>query len=171
MVSASVGIAMYSAETATPGAMMIQADLALYRAKDDGRNCFRFHSSDQNMQAHSRIALAEELRGGIERGELELYYQPQVEIASGNILGLEALVRWNHPRRGMIMPSVFIPIAEKSSIIQQLGNWVFAAACAQLRSWQDEGIAPKTMAVNVSGMQIKRLDELVRDIARNLKAL
>lgn len=169
MVSASVGIAMYSAETATPGAIMIQADLALYRAKEDGRNCFRFHSSDQNTQAHSRIALAEELRGGIARGELELYYQPQVEIASGNILGLEALVRWNHPRRGMIMPSVFIPIAEKSSIIQQLGNWVFAAACAQLRSWQDEGIAPKTTAVNVSGMQIKRLDELVRDIARNLR--
>jgi diguanylate cyclase len=168
MVTASVGIAMYSLEAASPEAMMIQADLALYRAKDDGRNCFRFHSSDQNRQAHSRIALAEELRGGIERGELELYYQPQVEIASGNILGLEALVRWNHPRRGMIMPSVFIPIAEKSSIIQPLGSWVFAAACAQLSSWQQEGIAPKTMAVNVSGMQIKRLDELVRDIARNL---
>jgi EAL domain-containing protein (putative c-di-GMP-specific phosphodiesterase class I) len=118
---------------------------------------------------HSRIALVEELRSGIARGELELYYQPQVEIASGNILGLEALVRWNHPRHGIIMPAVFIPVAEKSSIIQQLGSWVFAAACGQLRRWEDEGIAPKTLAINVSGMQIKRLDELLRDIARNLE--
>jgi diguanylate cyclase (GGDEF)-like protein len=168
-MTASVGIAMYSAEAATPDAMMIQADLALYRAKDDGRNCFRFHSSDLDLQVHSRIALVEELRSGIARGELELYYQPQVEIASGNILGLEALVRWNHPRHGILMPAVFIPVAEKSSIIQQLGSWIFAAACAQLRRWEDEGIAPKTMAVNVSGMQIKRLDELLRDIARNLE--
>ncbi len=169
IVTASIGIAMYSVETATPGAMIIQADLALYRAKEDGRNCFRFHSSDLNLQVRSRLALAEELRNGIARGELELYYQPQVEIASGTILGLEALVRWNHPKRGMIMPSVFIEVAEKSSIIQQLGSWVLAEACGQLREWQDEGIAPKTMAVNVSGMQIKRLDELVRDIGRNLK--
>jgi diguanylate cyclase (GGDEF)-like protein len=169
IVTASIGIAMYSAEAATPSEMMIQADLALYRAKDDGRNCFRFYSRDMNLQVITRLALAEELRSGIARGELELYYQPQVEIATGTILGLEALVRWNHPKRGMIMPSVFIEVAEKSSIIQQLGSWVLAAACSQLRQWKDEGIAPTIMAVNVSGMQIKRLDELVRDIGRNLE--
>jgi diguanylate cyclase (GGDEF)-like protein len=168
MVTASIGIAMYAAETATPDAMMIEADLALYRAKNDGRNCYRFHSADMAEQVHARIAFAEELRVGIERGELELYYQPQVEIASGRIRGLEALVRWNNPKRGLIMPSEFIPVAEKSAIIHRLGGWVFDAACAQMRQWQNDGIAPEIMAVNVSGMQIKRLDELVRDIAGGL---
>jgi diguanylate cyclase (GGDEF)-like protein len=168
MMTASIGITMFSAETATPDAMMMQADLALYRAKNDGRNCFRFHSADLDQQAHSRIVLAEELRLGIERGELELNYQAQVEIGSGRIRGLEALVRWNNPKRGLIMPSMFIPIAEKTAIIHRLGGWVFDAACAQMRQWQDEGIAPQTIAVNVSGMQIKRLDELVRDIAGSL---
>jgi diguanylate cyclase (GGDEF)-like protein len=168
MMTASIGITMFSAETETPDAMMMQADLALYRAKNDGRNCFRFHSADLDQQAHSRIALTEELRLGIERGELELNYQAQVEIGSGRIRGLEALVRWNNPKRGLIMPSMFIPIAEKTAIIHRLGGWVFDAACAQMRQWQDEGIAPQTIAVNVSGMQIKRLDELVRDIAGSL---
>jgi diguanylate cyclase (GGDEF)-like protein len=167
-VTASVGITMYSAETATPDAMMIEADLALYRAKNDGRNCYRFHNADMAEQVHSRIAFTDELRTGIERGELELYYQAQVEIASGRILGLEALVRWNNPKRGLIMPSVFIPVAEKTAIIHRLGGRVFDAACAQMRKWQDEGIAPQTMAVNVSGIQIKRLDELVRDVAGSL---
>jgi diguanylate cyclase (GGDEF)-like protein len=167
-ITASIGIAMFSRETTTPGAMMIQADLALYRAKNDGRNCFRFHSADLDQQEYSRIALADELRAGIERGELELFYQPQVEIGSGRIQGLEALVRWNNPKRGLIMPSTFIPIAEKSAIIHRLGAWVFDAACRQMRQWEDEGIAPPIMAVNVSGMQIKRLDELVRDITGSL---
>ena len=151
---------MYSVAAATPDAIMIQADLALYRAKDDGRNCYRFHNDDLDRQVHSRIALAEELRHGIARGELVLHYQPQVEIASGDIRGVEALVRWNHPRLGLIMPSLFIPIAEKSALIQELGAWVFATACAQLRLWQDDGIAPPTMAINISGMQVKRLDDL-----------
>jgi len=167
-VTASIGIAMFSRETTTPGAMMIQADLALYRAKNDGRNCYRFHSADLDQQEHSRIELADELRAGIERGELELFYQPQVEIGSGRIEGLEALVRWNNPKRGLIMPSVFIPIAEKSAIIHRLGAWVFDAACRQMRQWEDERIAPPIMAVNVSGIQIKRLDDLVRDVTKSL---
>ena len=168
-VTASIGIAMYSVETDTPDSMMIQADLALYRAKDSGRHCFRFHSGELDQQMQSRLILAEDLRGGIERGELELYYQPQVEIASGRIQGLEALVRWNSPKRGLVEPSSFIPIAESSALIQRLGSWVFNAACTQLKQWEDEGIAPQTLAVNVSGMQIKRADELVRDITDSLE--
>jgi len=96
-VTASIGVAMFAEGTTTPDAMMIQADLALYRAKNDGRNCYRFHSPELDQQEHSRMALSDELRVGIERGEIELYYQPQVEIASGRIYGLEALVRWNCP--------------------------------------------------------------------------
>lgn len=168
-VTASLGIAIYVAETTSPDAMMIQADLALYRAKNDGRNCYRFHSSDLDLEEHSRIALADELRAGIERGELELVYQPQVEIASGRIRGMEALVRWNNPKRGQIMPSVFIPIAEKTAVIHRLGSWVFDEACAQMRRWEDAKIAPQIIAINVSGIQIKRLDELVRDIADSLE--
>lgn len=167
-VSASIGIALHSEQVDGPKAIMMQADLALYRAKNDGRNAFRFHSGELDQQVHLRVNLAEELRGAITRDELELYYQPQVEIESGRILGLEALVRWNHPKRGLIMPSIFIPIAEKSAIIQRLGSWTFDAACAQLAKWEHSGIAPQTLAVNVSGMQIRRIDDFERDITASL---
>jgi diguanylate cyclase (GGDEF)-like protein len=167
-ITASIGVASYSPDIATFDMMMIQADLALYRAKDDGANCFRSHSHELDQQVRLRITLAEELRAGIEHGELELFYQPQVKIGSGQILGLEALVRWNHPKRGLLAPSIFIPIAEKLAIIQQLGSWVFDAACRQLAQWQEQGIAPHTVAVNVSGVQIKRIDDLARYIAGSL---
>jgi len=167
-ITASIGVASYSPDIPTSDAMMIQADLALYRAKDDGENCFRSHSHELDQQMRLRMTLAEELRAGIEHGELELFYQPQVEIGSRRILGLEALVRWNHPKRGLLVPSIFIPIAEKLAIIQQLGNWVFDAACRQLAQWEEQGIAPRTVAVNVSGTQIKRIDNLARDIAVSL---
>jgi EAL domain-containing protein (putative c-di-GMP-specific phosphodiesterase class I) len=135
--------------------MMMQADLALYRAKDDGRNCFRFHSGELDQQVHLRVTLADELRLAIERNELELYYQPQVEICSGRVVGLEALVRWNHPSRGMILPSIFIPIAERTGAIAPLGHWVLDQACRQLRQWHDQGIVPKVLAVNISAVQFK----------------
>jgi diguanylate cyclase (GGDEF)-like protein len=167
-ITASIGIAPYSSDVPAPDVMMIQADLALYRAKDDGANCFRSHSHELDQQVRLRITLAEELRAGIEHGELELFYQPQVEIGSGQILGLEALVRWNHPKRGLLMPSIFIPIAEKSAIIQQLGSWVFDSACAQLAQWEEQGIAPRTVGVNVSGLQLKRIGDFERDIAASL---
>ena len=167
-VTASVGIAPYAADIPAPGVMMIQADRALYRAKDDGENCYRSHSRELDLQVRSRTTLAEELRAGVERNELELYYQPQVEIGSGRVLGLEALVRWNHPKHGLVMPSIFIPVAEKSAIIQRLGEWVFDAACAQLSQWVKQGIAPQTMAVNVSGLQLKRIDDFERYVTDSL---
>ena len=104
-------------------------DLALYRAKEDGRNCFRFHDKHLDAQVLERVVLSDELRAAIEHQELELHYQPQVEIVSGRIVGLEALVRWNHPKRGFVAPSTFIPIAEKSGAIVPLGKWVFDEAC------------------------------------------
>jgi EAL domain-containing protein (putative c-di-GMP-specific phosphodiesterase class I) len=148
--------------------MMMQADLALYRAKGDGRNCFRFHTGELDQQVHLRVTLADELRVAIDGTELELYYQPQVEIVSGTIVGLEALIRWNHPTRGLIMPSIFIPIAERTGAIVPLGHWVFEEACRQLKQWRDQAIAPQGLAVNVSGVQFKRAADLELDMATSL---
>ncbi len=167
-ISASIGISRYTPEVAGPDAMMIQADLALYRAKEDGRNCFRFHSAALDRQVQERVFIADELRGAIDRNELELHYQPEVELRSGRIVGLEALLRWNHPKRGQISPSVFIPVAERSGQIQQLGQWVLDAACRQLRAWQDAGIAPDLVGVNFSALHFKSSPDLDRDVAASL---
>jgi diguanylate cyclase (GGDEF)-like protein len=167
-ITASIGISPYSADVSRPAAMMIQADLALYRAKGDGRNCFRFHTGELDQQVHLRVTLAEELRVAIGSAELELYYQPLVEIVSGRIVGLEALVRWSHPTRGLILPSIFIPIAERTGAILPLGHWVFEEACRQFKRWRDQGVAPQVLAVNVSGVQFKRMADLELDIAASL---
>jgi diguanylate cyclase len=167
-ISASIGISRYTPEAAGPDAMMIQADLALYRAKEDGRNCYRFHSVDLDRQVQERVTIADELRGAIDRDELELYYQPQVELCSGRIVGMEALLRWNHPKRGQISPSVFIPIAERSGQIQQLGQWVLDAACRQLREWQDAGIAPELVGVNYSALHFKASADLADEVGGSL---
>lgn len=164
-ITASIGISLFSEGLAGPEAMMMQSDLALYRAKYDGRNCFRFHTGELDQQVHLRVTLGEELLSAIERDELELYYQPQVEIKSGRIVGLEALVRWRHPVRGMIMPAMFVPIAERSGAIVALGRWVLDKACRQLNEWQEQRIAPPLIAVNVSVAQLKRPSEFEHDVA------
>jgi diguanylate cyclase (GGDEF)-like protein len=167
-ISASIGISRYTSEISGPDALMIQADLALYRAKEEGRNCYRFHSDDLDRQVQERVVVADELRGAIERNELELHYQPQVELRSGRIVGMEALLRWNHPQRGQISPTVFIPIAERSGQIQLLGQWVLDAACRQLRQWRDAGIAPELVGVNFSALHFKGAAEIDREISATL---
>ena len=167
-ISASIGISRYTQDVAGPDAVMIQADLALYRAKTDGRNCFRFHSAELDREVTERVIITDELRGAAQRDELELYYQPQVDIRSGRIAGMEALLRWNHPTRGQIPPSVFIPIAERSGEIQPLGQWVLDAACRQLQLWQSEGIAPATVGVNFSALQFKGSVDVDSEVAASL---
>jgi diguanylate cyclase (GGDEF)-like protein len=167
-ITASIGVSCYAADVVGPDAMMIQADLALYRAKEDGRNCFRFHSADLDREVEERVIIADELRGAAERGELELYYQPQVELRSGRIVGLEALLRWNHPKRGQIPPNVFIPIAERSGQINLLGQWVLDDACRQLKSWQYAGIAPALVGVNFSALHFKSSPDLDFDVGARL---
>jgi diguanylate cyclase (GGDEF)-like protein len=167
-ISASIGISRYTPDVAGPDAMMIQADLALYRAKADGRNCVRFHSAELDRDVTERVIITDELRGAAGRGELELYYQPQVELRSGRIAGMEALLRWNHPTRGRIPPAVFIPIAERSGEIQPLGRWVLDAACRQLQQWQNDGIAPEIVGVNFSALQFKGSADIDRDVAASL---
>lgn len=166
-VTSSIGIALFSREVSGPEAMMVQADLALYGAKDEGRNCYRFHSEDLDKQVHERVRVADELRTAIKEGDLELYYQPQVELATGRVTGAEALVRWNHKTRGLLTPGSFIAIAERTGVIEPLGSWVIDQACRQMKAWQAEGIAPNVLTVNVSGVQIKSA-ELERDVEESL---
>jgi diguanylate cyclase len=167
-ITASIGVSCYAANVVGPDAMMIQADLALYRAKEDGRNCFRFHSADLDREVEERVIIADELRGAAERGELELHYQPQVELRSGRIVGLEALLRWNHPKRGRISPNVFIPIAERTGQIRLLGQWVLDDTCRQLKSWQNAGIAPTLVGVNFSALHFKGSPDLDFDVSARL---
>ena len=164
LVSASIGVCPYTPASADPDAMLAQADLALYRSKEEGRNRFHFHSDDLDQQVQERVVVVEELRRALELAQLELYYQPQVEIVSGRIVGMEALVRWNHPERGLLHASAFIPAAEKAGLTTAVGNWVLDQACRQMRQWLDEGVAPPVVAINLSLTQVKSSKELVRAV-------
>jgi diguanylate cyclase (GGDEF)-like protein len=168
-VSASIGVAVYAPELAAPEALMVQADLALYRAKEDGRNCFRFHTDELDQKVHQRVTVAAELRRAIDQGELRLQYQPQVELGSGRITGLEALVRWEHPQRGLVSPAEFIPIAEHTGSVVQLGQWVFEEACRQLALWRAMDLDPGILAVNFSAVQLKTQPNLARHLAAVLE--
>jgi diguanylate cyclase (GGDEF)-like protein/PAS domain S-box-containing protein len=168
-VTISIGIAPYVPTSDGPDAMLSQADLALYRSKEEGRNRYRFHSDDLDRQVHERVTLADDLRNAVELDELELYYQPQVELSSGRIVGMEALIRWNHPQRGLLPPSMFLPIAEKTGTFVAVGHWVLDNACRQMKLWRDQGIAPPVIAINLSLSQLKTGRELVQDVAATIK--
>jgi EAL domain-containing protein (putative c-di-GMP-specific phosphodiesterase class I) len=148
--------------------MLKQADRALYRAKAEGRNCYRFHSAELDAKVHERVTIADELRVAIERRHLELHYQPVVDLATRRIVALEALTRWNHPTRGLLYPDAFITVAETTGSIAALGRWAFDAGCQQLRAWQDLGIAPPVVAVNLSATQFRSAPHLDQDIAASL---
>ncbi|HEY1542467.1 MAG TPA: EAL domain-containing protein [Xanthobacteraceae bacterium] len=167
-ITASIGIALYGPEVATPDILMVHADLALYRAKEDGRDCFRFHSEALDVEIRDRVTVAAELRSAIDRGEMRLHYQPQVDLASGRLIGVEALVRWQHPQRGLIGPGNFIAIAERTGAIVPLGQWVFEEACRQLDAWHRMGLSPGVVAVNFSAVQLKTHANLDRFIAATL---
>lgn len=153
-VTASIGLALYSPSLNGADDIMEQADLALYRAKADGRNRVRTYAPALDRTARERAALSTELRSAIADDELELHYQPQVELASGRIVGFEALLRWHHPERGLLLPSQFIPVAEASGEILPLGTWVLNEACRQVRRWRDQGLEPPKVAVNIAPGQL-----------------
>jgi diguanylate cyclase (GGDEF)-like protein len=160
----SVGIVPYQSNIADPEAMMSKADLALYRAKSEGRDRFRFHIRELDERVRERVIIGEGLHSAVENDELEMYYQPQVELRSGRLIGLEALIRWNHPIRGLLLPDQFIPVAELNGSILRVGQWVVERTCRQIAEWQKQQIAPRTVAVNVSAGQFKlasNLDQVI----------
>ena len=167
---ASFGIAVYGPDAEDAETLLSRADVALYRAKSEGRGIYRFFTEAMDFEVRTRVALGNELRTAIGSGQLFLEYQPQVEISSGRIVGVEALVRWRHPTRGIVSPGDFIPAAEKNGLIVALGHWVLWEACQQARKWRDEGIAPDRMAVNLSALQFKTPLELEKDITAVLTA-
>jgi diguanylate cyclase (GGDEF)-like protein/PAS domain S-box-containing protein len=159
----SIGIAVY--ETGTEAeALLAHADVALYRAKSEGRHTFRFFNADMDLEVRDRVNLATDLRAAIAGQQFLLAYQPQVDLHSGRIIGVEALVRWRHPSRGVLSPGLFIPAAEHTGLIVPLGRWVLAEACRQAKCWLDAGIAPGRIAVNFSALQFKMQGEVTKEI-------
>ncbi|POZ62383.1 EAL domain-containing protein [Chromobacterium alticapitis] len=157
-VSASMGISMFPDDGRDADTLLVHADTAMYRAKQSGKNGFQFYTADMNARALERLKLEYSLHRALAQRELELWYQPKVALDSGRIVGAEALLRWRHPELGLVPPDRFIPIAEESALIVQIGNWVLDTACADTRRWRDAGLLPGRVAVNVSGRQLKHGD-------------
>jgi len=165
-ISCSVGISIFPDHGADCETLIKNADAAMYRAKESGRNNFRLFAEDMSAHAVERLTLENSLRLAIEREELFLVYQPQMDIATGRITGLEALLRWQHPDLGLVPPDKFIRIAENSGLIVPIGEWVVRTACRQARNWQDSGLPPVSLAVNVSAVQFRQQGfcELIRRV-------
>jgi diguanylate cyclase (GGDEF)-like protein len=159
-VGASIGISVFPDDGDNFDTLLQKADMAMYEAKAAGRNGYRFFSSEMNANALERLNMQNRLRRALERDEFQLHYQPQVDLDSGRIIGMEALLRWTSPDLGPVSPGKFIPIAEESGLIVQIGAWVLRTACRQNRSWQARGLPEVPVAVNLSALQFARGDLL-----------
>ncbi|MFO0394264.1 MAG: putative bifunctional diguanylate cyclase/phosphodiesterase [Lysobacteraceae bacterium] len=162
----SIGIARFPYDGDTFETLLNRAEAAMARAKADGRNAFRFADAEVDLDVGEHLRLVSELRAGIDRGELELHYQPIVHLASGRVGAVEALMRWRHPERGMVSPGAFIPLAERSGLIHPLGAWALEEAAAQARRWEARGLPPLVVSVNVSPVQLAQgeLDVVVQRV-------
>lgn len=165
-ISASIGITIYPIDSEDVDTLLKNADTAMYQAKDKGRNNYQFYTESMNAAAMERFTVTNQLRKALNDNEFELWYQPQVDAKSGKTIGVEALVRWAHPERGSLLPGSFIPIAEETSLIVPLGEWILKTACAQNKIWQALDLSPVRVAVNISSVQFmqKNFVETVRRI-------
>ena len=154
-LTTSIGISLYPDHGAEAETLLTSADIAMYRAKELGRNGFQLCTPAMNARSLERLTLEGELRQGIERGEFRLFYQPQVDLASGRTVGVEALLRWQHPVRGLVSPDAFIAVAEEARLIVPIGEWALRAACEQAMAWQADGLRPVRLAVNLSALQFQ----------------
>ncbi|MEP6494913.1 MAG: EAL domain-containing protein [bacterium] len=154
-VTASIGVSVYPDDGTDAGSLIKNADTAMYQAKEGGRQGYRFFRPAMNAQAVKRQAIEDGLRHALERQEFELHYQPKINVRTGKITGVEALLRWTHPTEGPVRPAEFIHVAEEAGLIVSIGQWVLREACTQARAWTDAGLPPVTMAVNVSVMEFR----------------
>jgi len=152
-ITASIGISLFPKDGEDAETLLKNADTAMYRAKDNGRDTVQFYGRDMHVRAVERLMLEQNLRYALERHELELHYQPQLDLRRGDIIGVEALLRWRHPQRGLLPPMEFVPLAEETGLIESIGEWVLRTACEQARAWRREGLPPLRMAVNLSPRQ------------------
>jgi diguanylate cyclase (GGDEF)-like protein/PAS domain S-box-containing protein len=165
-VTASIGISTYPDDGMEVEPLIQHADFAMYHAKETGRNNYQFFKPDMNAQALERRSVEDDLRRAMAGGEFELHYQPKVNLMSASIAGVEALVRWRHPLRGLVHPLHFISIAEESGLIIPIGRWVLREACRQARAWQDAGLSPISVAVNISAAELR-----AKDFVANVQAV
>jgi diguanylate cyclase (GGDEF)-like protein/PAS domain S-box-containing protein len=165
-VTVSIGIATYPDDGTDAETLLKRADFAMYHAKESGRNKYQFFEPKMNVRAIERQSLENELRHALERREFAMHYQPKVNLRSGAITGIEALIRWHHPQRGLVLPAQFIPIAEECGFIVPIGQWVLRESCQQAKLWRDAGLPSVRMAVNVSTVELRAKDFLtgLRDI-------
>ena len=167
-LTCSAGIAVYPGDASDAEALTKHAEIAMYRAKDGGRGSYQFYRPEMNQQALERLRLESELRGALERGEFVLHYQPQVELRSGQVVGMEALIRWQHPQLGLIAPVRFVGLAEETGLIVPIGAWVIREACRQNKVWQNAGLPALRVSVNLSARQFYE-KELAQSIAAILE--
>jgi EAL domain-containing protein (putative c-di-GMP-specific phosphodiesterase class I) len=168
-VTASIGIVTYPEDGTDVDTLMQHADFAMYHAKENGRDNRQFFKRDLNIRALERQSLENALRHALERREFMLHYQPKLNLETGAIVGVEALIRWLHPERGPVPPTDFIPIAEESGLIVPIGRWVLAEACHQAQAWQDIGLAPIRVGINISAVEL-RANDFVESIGLILAA-
>ncbi len=154
-LSASIGITLFPSDAKTPEGLLKNAELAMYRAKKAGRDTYRFFSAEMNAAARRAVALERELRQALAAEQFMVYYQPQLDLRTGTIVGMEALIRWNHPRRGIVRPGEFIGLAEEIGLMAPLTAWVLRTACAQHRAWLDLGFEGTQLSVNFSPVQFR----------------
>jgi EAL domain-containing protein (putative c-di-GMP-specific phosphodiesterase class I) len=152
-LTCSIGVSTYPSDGITAESLIKHADIAMYRAKEMGRNAYQFYTESMNQRTLERLSMEGDLRHALERNEMELHYQPQVSLPDGAIVGMEALLRWNHPTLGQISPARFIGLAEEMGLIVPIGTWVLRTACAQARAWQLDGLGDLRVAVNLSARQ------------------
>ncbi|MEN1729236.1 MAG: EAL domain-containing protein, partial [Pseudomonadota bacterium] len=169
-ISSSIGIALFPDDASSGPELIRNADAAMYLAKEKGRSNFQFFTAELNRRAHERLLLENDMRDALLNDEFELHYQPQIDLDSGRLIGLEALLRWTHPVRGSISPSVFIPVAEQSALMVKIGDWVIDRACRQLAEWRDGPLGDTALSINVSAVQFWRgtlFDSLKQALSRH----
>ncbi|OFZ69138.1 MAG: hypothetical protein A2V79_12150 [Betaproteobacteria bacterium RBG_16_56_24] len=167
-LSASIGISLFPVDGQNGATLVRNADMAMYRAKEQGRNNYQFYTQKLTDSAVERVALETALRRALERGELLLHYQPQIDLKSGLLIGAEALIRWQHPEMGLVLPGRFIHLADESGLTQPIGEWVLFSACEQMRRWREQGLNLPRIAINLSGRQLQK-NETIKLVQRVLR--